>query len=944
MATVGGLTNSTSNNIRGYGGLASGMDRDTLIEGMTYGTTSKITQQEQKKQQLEWKQNAVRAISDMMIAFANKYTDSYTSATNLFSSMFWGRNNITTSGANSKFVSVTGTASAADAITIMGVKQLAQDAKWSSSQSVTNKVLQSGKFGEAASLLANGDYEVQNLVGKTLDFEYGGSTYSVTLGLTKPNGDLYDYKTADDIVEAVNAQLGNVKVDDNTNLSGLVKLEVQGGKIVASNGDKLGTNTIKMTGGSNSAAALLGFTTDDKLKEWEDDITRSASLKSTGLGSLTSTQTFAQKVGGKTLTFSYNGTTKTIEMPSADKLTGTAAANIDTIKEHLQTELNKAFGSGRITVDKTANEEFTFTTTNPKDGTADTTSTLTLVSGHSDLIGKNGVLGMKAGVTNRVNLNEEWAKSGLNLSTNQIETGSIEINGETFNLKEYTSMNALMNAINKSAAGVTVSYQTAGDKFTFTSKEKGASGTIEISANDPDLLKNLFGASKEDVEKLSSKNGVQGQDAIVAVKYQGSDDVVELIRDSNSFSIDGLSVGIKGEFGYKDVETTENVQALAGKELTFKVHVNGKDEEVTLKLPEPKDGEISYKNTEDIKKALEEQLQKTEVGETGRKLSEFVSIDSQKWLQGKGEITLSARDSSVTVGLTGGDALELLGLSTSDNIGSSGIKGEVDESKLISESTTTVKEYDNSTEEVKINAQVDTDKIVDSIKSMVEEYNKIIELVNKEVSTRPDRDYAPLTSEQKKELSESEIETWEEKAKSGMLYGDSDLRSLSSDLRFIISGGNMEALRKIGITTSTLYSDNGKLTLDETKLRAALETDPESVEKLFTTAKGTKDEKGNDISGIATNLKSVMDKYVKTLGSMETKGILIKKAGSTSSPMSLTENAFYKQLAEINKQISKLQTRLESERDRYIKQFTSLETLISQMNSQSSWLSQLGGY
>ena len=153
----------------------------------------------------------------------------------------------------------------------------------------------------------------------------------------------------------------------------------------------------------------------------------------------------------------------------------------------------------------------------------------------------------------------------------------------------------------------------------------------------------------------------------------------------------------------------------------------------------------------------------------------------------------------------------------------------------------------------------------------------------------------------------------------------------------------MEAFRKRGITTSTLYSDNGKLTVDETKLRAALETDPESVEKLFTSGKA-KDEKGNDITGIATNLKNVMDKYVRTMGSMDTKGILIKKAGSTSSPMSLTENSIYKQLTEINKQISKLQTRLESERDRYIKQFTSLETLISQMNSQSSWLSQLGGY
>ena len=225
---------------------------------------------------------------------------------------------------------------------------------------------------------------------------------------------------------------------------------------------------------------------------------------------------------------------------------------------------------------------------------------------------------------------------------------------------------------------------------------------------------------------------------------------------------------------------------------------------------------------------------------------------------------------------------------------------------------------------------------------MIEEYNAIIELVNKELSTKPDRSYTPLTSEQKKELSEDEIKLYEEKAKSGLLFGDSDLRTLSSDLRFIIGGGNAQALENIGISTSSTYSDNGKLTFDESKFRAALESDPESVEKLFTD-KGTVDERGNTTYGLATNLEKVMDKYVKTLGSWETKGILIRKAGSESSPLSITENFMYKEIAEIDKMITKLQARLESERDRYIKQFTSLESLISQMNSQSSYLSQFGG-
>ena len=49
-------------------------------------------------------------------------------------------------------------------------------------------------------------------------------------------------------------------------------------------------------------------------------------------------------------------------------------------------------------------------------------------------------------------------------------------------------------------------------------------------------------------------------------------------------------------------------------------------------------------------------------------------------------------------------------------------------------------------------------------------------------------------------------------------------------------------------------------------------------------------------------------------------------------------------MQKIQPQIAKLQERLETERDRYIKQFTSLETLISQINNQSGWLSQFGGY
>ena len=87
-------------------------------------------------------------------------------------------------------------------------------------------------------------------------------------------------------------------------------------------------------------------------------------------------------------------------------------------------------------------------------------------------------------------------------------------------------------------------------------------------------------------------------------------------------------------------------------------------------------------------------------------------------------------------------------------------------------------------------------------------------------------------------------------------------------------------------------------------------------------------------------MKKVMYKYANNIG---TYGTLINRAGSAKAPRSITDNAIYKEMETINKKISDLQNRLKMERDRYIKQFTSLESVIAQMNSQSGWLSQFGG-
>ena len=188
------------------------------------------------------------------------------------------------------------------------------------------------------------------------------------------------------------------------------------------------------------------------------------------------------------------------------------------------------------------------------------------------------------------------------------------------------------------------------------------------------------------------------------------------------------------------------------------------------------------------------------------------------------------------------------------------------------------------------------------------------------------------------DMSDSAIETYEEKAKTGILFMDSDLSSLYSDLVNAItsSGADGVTLRSIGIDTS--YSDGlTTLTLDEQKLREALDSDPDKVQEAFTKSKDT----GAATNGLMASLQEITDRYAATTG--DTKGILIEKAGSQYSPSSALDNTLLKQMQDVEEEISKWQDKMSDQVDYYTNKYTQLEMLINEMNSQSSALSGLLG-
>jgi flagellar hook-associated protein 2 len=241
---------------------------------------------------------------------------------------------------------------------------------------------------------------------------------------------------------------------------------------------------------------------------------------------------------------------------------------------------------------------------------------------------------------------------------------------------------------------------------------------------------------------------------------------------------------------------------------------------------------------------------------------------------------------------------------------------------------------------VTFNVTADADTIVSAVKSMVEDFNTMVAEIKSAYTTMPLEDsngdpYEPLSDDDMADMSDSAIERYEEKAKTGLLFGDSDLSSLYSGLINSINTSTAvsKALGNIGISTS--YSDGTTtLTLNETTLREALDNDPDQVRDALV---------GTNNNGLMQSLSTVVSKYAATTGAV--KGILIEKAGSTLAPTSIYSNTWQTAMDDLDDQISTWQDKMSDKVDYYTTLYTNLEVLISEMNSQSSMLSSLsGGY
>ncbi|WP_165442852.1 flagellar filament capping protein FliD [Senegalia massiliensis] len=255
--------------------------------------------------------------------------------------------------------------------------------------------------------------------------------------------------------------------------------------------------------------------------------------------------------------------------------------------------------------------------------------------------------------------------------------------------------------------------------------------------------------------------------------------------------------------------------------------------------------------------------------------------------------------------------------------------------------------------EINISINSNVDKTIEKIKGFVEKYNEVITKINDELGEKRYRDYRPLTEAQKKEMSEKEIELWEEKSKSGLLRSDSILQKVTYEMRRALYDkveGVDISLYDIGIKTSSNYLDKGKLVIDETKLRQSLNDKPEEVKSLFAKDSNIDYEDSSNRSiryksqGLAERLNDILKDNIRiTRDDNGRKGILLEKAG-IEGDVTEFKNTMNDKIDDYKDRISELLVDLDAKENYYYIMFSRMEKALSQMSAQSSWLNQqMGG-
>ncbi|MBQ9589594.1 MAG: flagellar filament capping protein FliD [Butyrivibrio sp.] len=242
---------------------------------------------------------------------------------------------------------------------------------------------------------------------------------------------------------------------------------------------------------------------------------------------------------------------------------------------------------------------------------------------------------------------------------------------------------------------------------------------------------------------------------------------------------------------------------------------------------------------------------------------------------------------------------------------------------------------------ITLTTKQDTSGIYDNIKTLIKDYNALM----KEFATLYNADkaskYKMLTDDQKEELSDKEVEEWENKIKEGLLSKDETIGTIRNAMRDVM-GSSFNITMKDGTTKSLSLASFGITTgsyfSTEENERDVLHIDGDPDD---TSTSGNTDLLKQMIS---TDPQAVQDFFMNLSKSVYSSLSNLMKGTEYSSSFTIYEDKLMaSQYSAYNTKISDAQSALEAAQDKLYSKFSKMETALSKINSTSGSLSGFFG-
>lgn len=230
--------------------------------------------------------------------------------------------------------------------------------------------------------------------------------------------------------------------------------------------------------------------------------------------------------------------------------------------------------------------------------------------------------------------------------------------------------------------------------------------------------------------------------------------------------------------------------------------------------------------------------------------------------------------------------------------------------------TFTLKNVHEGNETDTVTISEDTEKAADAMQALIGQYNSTVSFIDEKL------DVGDPSAENNK---------------TGALSGDSSLTRLQTSLRSMFNR-NIESdsesinnLQDLGVEIDRY----GVASFNRETFIEKLETNQQDVVDFFHGTKEVQKENAEgvletetELTGFANEARSLVDEYIS----------------STSGIIKTKSDTYDRLIKDVNKRIETFNTRIETKRQQYIKQFTALDTAMMQAESQLQFMmGQLGG-